>query len=199
MVRQVIAARLRVALAVGLATLLFASGCGRTPRESAEGQFASRVKSEFGLSLPCSLSWAESYPDAASGGVLVGARGDSLPWAWGPGATSLPVPPDAITHDPRAMTAWSDSVVQSIRRRAFVGAKHVADPGATALAIGSPAESLLIQVLWSAVMRDSVSMAVDGPQGKGLVAASVARMLEEQRTRVGKEAPLSPGQAAQGR
>jgi hypothetical protein len=157
------------------------------------------VKSEFGLSLPCSLAWAETYPDAASGGVLVGARGDSLPWAWGPGATSLPVPPDAITHDPSAMTAWSDSVVQSIRRRAFVGAKHVADPGATPLAIGSPAESLLIQVLWSAVMRDSVSMASHGPQGKGLVAASVVRMLEGQRTRVGKEAPLSPGQAALGR
>jgi hypothetical protein len=97
------------------------------------------------------------------------------------------------------MTAWSDSVVQAIRRRAFVGAKHVADPGATPLAIGSPAESLLIQVLWSAVMRDSVSMTIHGPQGKGLVAASVVRMLEEQRTRVGKEAPLSPGQAALGR
>ena len=194
-----IGARSRFASAVGLAALLCASGCGRAPRESAEGQLASRVKSEFGLSLPCSLAWAESYPDAASGGVLVGARGDSLPWAWGPGATPLPVPPDAITHDPRAMTAWSDSVVQAIRRRAFVGAKHVADPGATPLAIGSPAESLLIQALWSAVMRDSVSMAIHGPQGKGLVAASVVRMLEEQRTRVGKEAPPSSGQAALGR
>ena len=92
------------------------------------------------------------------------------------------------------MTAWSDSVVQAIRRRAYVGGRHVADPGATPLAIGSPAESLLIQLLWSAVMRDSLSMAIHGPQGKGLVAASVARMLEEQRTRVGKEPPLSPGQ-----
>jgi hypothetical protein len=188
--------RLHVAVALSLGTLLTgASGCGRAPRESAEGRLASRVKSEFGLSLPCSLAWAETYPDYAAGGVLVGARGDSLPWAWGPGATPPPVPPDAISRDPRAMAAWSDSVVQAIRRRAYVGGKRIADPGATPLAIGSPAESLLIQILWSAVMRDSVSMATHGPQGKGLVAASVVRMLEEQRTRVGKEPPLSPGQA----
>ena len=189
-----------VAVAVGLGALLLgASGCGHSPRESAERELVSRMKSEFGLSLPCSLGWAESYPDVASGGVLVGARGDSLRWAWGPGTTSLPVPPDAVTHDGRAMTAWSDSVVRSIRRRAFVGAEHVADPGARPLAIGSPAESLFIQLLWSAVMRDSVSMASHGPRGKGLVAASVARMLEEQRGRVGKEPTLSPGQAALGR
>jgi hypothetical protein len=186
-------ARLRVTVALSLGALLLgASSCGRTPRDSAEDELASRAKSEFGLSLPCSLAWAETYPDVAAGGVLVGARGDSLAWAWGPGATPMPVPPDAISRDPRAMTAWSDSVVQAIRRRAYVGGKHVADPGATPLAIGSPAESLLIQILWSAVMRDSVSMATHGPLGKGLVAASVVRMLEEQRARVGKEPPPSP-------
>lgn len=179
-------------LPVVLATLLLCVvGC--SPRR-VEDVFASRVKAELGLSPPCSLGWAESYPDLGSGGVLIDARGDSLPWAWGPGATPMPLPPDALTHDPRAMTAWSDSVLQSFRRHAFIGAKHVDDPGATPLAIGSPAESLFIQVLWTAVQRDSVSMKIHGPQGKGLVAASVVRMLEEQRTRVGQEPPLAPGQ-----
>jgi hypothetical protein len=100
-----------------------------------------------------------------------------------------PVPPEAITHDPGAMTAWSDSIAQSIRRRGYVGASQVTDPAARPLAIGSSAESLFIQVLWTAVMRDSVAMKTQGPRGKGLVAASVARMLETQRARVGKELP----------
>ena len=175
-----------IALAVWLAMLIVcAVGCGRSP--SAEDVLASRVKSEFGLSLPCSLAWAETAPDGSTmSGALIGARGDSLPWAWG-GAMTWPVPPDAITHDPRAMTAWSDSIAQSMRRRAYVGASHVNDPGATQLAIGSPAESVFIQVLWTAVMRDSVAMKTQGPRGKGLVAASVARMLETQRAQVGKE------------
>ncbi|HEX3112667.1 MAG TPA: hypothetical protein VHU20_05330, partial [Candidatus Eisenbacteria bacterium] len=79
------------------------------------------------------------------------------------------------------MTAWSDSIAQSIRRRGYVGASQVTDPAARPLAIGSSAESLFIQVLWTAVMRDSVAMKTQGPRGKGLVAASVARMLETQR------------------
>jgi hypothetical protein len=160
-------------------------GCGRGSRP--EDVFASRVKSEFGLSLPCSLAWAETAPDGSSmNGVLIGTRGDSLPWAWG-GAMTWPVPPDAITHDPRAMTAWSDSIAQSIRRRGYVGAAQVTDPAAKPLAIGSPAESVFIQVLWTAVMRDSVAMKTEGPRGKGLVAAGVARMLETQRAQVGPE------------
>jgi len=58
-----------------------------------------------------------------------------------------------------------------------------------AWSIGGPAESVVIQVLWTAVMRDSVAMKTHGPRGKGLVAASVARMLETQRAQVGKESP----------
>ena len=165
-------------------------GCGGSPR--AEDLLASRVKSELGLSLPCSLSWAETAPDGSTmSGVLVGARGDSLPWAWG-GAIAWPAPPASITQDGRAMTAWSDSVAQSIRRHAYVGASRVDDPAAHALDIGSHAESLFIQVLWTAVMRDSVAMKTQGPRGKGLVAASVARMLEAQRAQVGRESPSTP-------
>jgi hypothetical protein len=74
---------------------------------------------------------------------------------------------------------------------AFVGAGRVDDPAAHKLDIGSPAESLFIQVLWTAVLRDSVAMK-QGPRGKGLVAASVARMLETQRAQVGKETPSTP-------
>jgi hypothetical protein len=99
------------------------------------------------------------------------------------------LPPDAITRDPAAMNAWADSVVQSVRRHAFVGAKHFSDTGATPLPIGSPEESLFVQLLWSAVMRDSVSMSKRGPEGKGLMASYVARMLETQRARVGRESP----------
>lgn len=169
--------------------LLIALGCERSPR--AEDLLASRVKSEWGLSLPCSLSWAETAIDGSSmRGAIVGARGDSLPWAWGSTANPWPVPPGEITRDPSAMTAWSDSVAQAIRRHAFVGASRIDDPGAHALAIGSSAESLFIQVLWTAVMRDSVAMKTQGPRGKGLVAAAVARMLETQRAQVGKESAL---------
>jgi hypothetical protein len=99
----------------------------------------------------------------------------------------MPLPPDEITHDPKAMSAWADSVIQSTRRRAFVGAKHFSDPAGTALAIGSPAESLFVRLLWASVERDSVSMAKHGPQGKGLMAAYVVRMLETQRARMAPE------------
>lgn len=186
-----------VRLTMGLTVLLLcAATCGRSPRQLAEHEFASRVKSTFGLSLPCSLAWCDSYLDGGSvGGVLVGAQADSLRWAWGPGSTPMPLPPDAIMRDPAAMNAWGDSVAQSIRRRAFVGAKEFSDPGATPLPIGSPEESLFVQLLWTAVMRDSVSMSKRGPEGKGLMAAYVARMLETQRARVGKESPAARGQA----
>jgi hypothetical protein len=107
----------------------------------------------------------------------------------------MPLPPDAITRDPTAMSAWADSVIQSIRRRAFVGAKHFSDTGATPLPIGSSEESLFVHLLWTAVMRDSVSMSKRGPEGKGLKAAYVVRMLEAQRARVGKESPAAHGQA----
>lgn len=185
-------ARSLSALVLGLATLTFgASACARDPHELAQREFASKVKSTFGLALPCSLAWCEAYPGEWSvGGALAGVRGDSLQWAWGPGATQLPLPPESITQDPGAMTAWADSVTKSIRRHAFIGVKHFSDPGAKPLAIGSPEESLFVHVLWAAVMRDSVSMKTHGPRGKGLMAAYVARTLEEQRARVGTEAAL---------
>lgn len=187
-------------LAVALAGLVFgAPACGRSTRESAESQVTTRVRSAFGFSMPCSLAWCELVPDGGSiGGVLAGARGDSLLWAWGPGSTPTPLPPEAIRSDGRAMTAWSDSVLQSFRRRAFIGATRFSDASATPLGIGSSEESLFVQTLWSAVMRDSVSMKVHGPQGKGLQAAYVVRMLEAQRARVGNEPPPTRDQAQSG-
>ena len=107
----------------------------------------------------------------------------------------MPLPPDAIARDPGAMGVWGDSVAQSFRRRAFVGASHYSDPGATPLPIGSPAESLFVRLLWATVEKDSVAMSKQGPQGKGLMAAYVVRMLETQRARVGKESPAAPGNA----
>ena len=183
--------------ALGVAALsLFLSGCVKSSSPPAESEFASKVKSTFGLSLPCSLAWCDWHPGWESvGGVLVGAQGDSLPWAWGPGTTPVPVPPEAIARDTKAMSAWGDSVLQSSRRRAFIGATHFSSPDAKPLTIGSPEESLFVRLLWTTVERDSVAMSKHGPQGKGLMAAYVVRMLETQRARVGKDSTPTPGDA----
>jgi len=172
-------------------TLLLASiplACNYNGRTVAERQFAARVQSTLGISLPCTLAWCSPYLDGGSfGGVLVGAKGDSLPWAYGHGMIPPPATPSSIRHDRARVDAWEDSIVQSAPRLAYVGAKHYRESGAMPLAIGSPAESLFIRVLWKAADGDTVGTPLPGEQpspgrqAKRLIAANIARSLERQR------------------
>ena len=167
-------------------------GCNRDGRSVAERQFATRVQATLGISLPCSLAWCGPYLDGGSfGGVLVGANGDSLPWAYGHRMIPFPAIPSAIRHDEARVDAWSDSIVQSVPRLSYIGAKHYQEPGARALAVGSSAESLFIQVLWKAADGDTVGTPLPGEQpspgrqAKRLIAANIARALERQRAGLG--------------
>ena len=74
---------LGVALCFGV-ILAFLPACERDTFSTAERELSARLESTFGISLPCSLSWCDSYMDGGTvGGLLIDAKGDSLKWAWG--------------------------------------------------------------------------------------------------------------------
>jgi len=179
-----------VALCICISAILsIAAACTRDPRTVADRQFATRVKTTFGISLPCSLRSCGSYLDGGSvGGFVVDRRGDSLLWAWSPLVPGLPglgrlsreasVPRDRLN-------AWTDSVLLATPFPAYIGVTHYRNAGGKPLPIGGSAESLFIQLLWYVVGADSEF--TSGFQKKPL-AASVARAL--QRQRAGKTALL---------
>jgi hypothetical protein len=168
------------------ALLLLLAGCAHDSRRSADRLFAARIKSTFELSLPCSLLWCDSYLDGGSvGGVIVDARKDTLMWAWrglaGMHIPAPPVPNSAPNYRPRLL-AWKDSLLRSIPCPAFIGAKHYREPGARPLAVGSPQESLFIQLFGSAIGADTVFDYSLHKRQKGPMAAGVLRALRRQRS-----------------
>lgn len=185
----------RHALCFLVAILLLTTTCTRDPRSVADRQLAIRVKTTFGISLPCSLAWCARYLDGGSvGGVFVGAERDTLKWSWDGAMREMPDVPGSIRHDPNRLNAWADSVVEAVPRLAYFGASHFRAPGARPLTVGSSSESLFIQLLWSAIGADSVFIPPPGKRDKNPMAASVARAL--QRQRAGEHALQSGAQSS---
>jgi hypothetical protein len=169
--------------------LTLSQGCVHDkPQES---RFAARIGSTFGLSLPCSLVSGGIHLDGGSMGViLLGAKGDSLAVAWS-GTFRMPEPPTSILHDRPRLKVWADSIVNAQEMPAYVGADWFRAPGAVPIAIGSPKESLLIDILRSCAGRDSSSsfnpllgaMAGHSYPPPAFFAWRIIRFLEEQRAR----------------
>ena len=164
--------------------LVFVTACERDPRSIARRQLSARLESTFGISLPCSLRWCDSYLDGGSvGGLVVDRKGDSLQWAWsplvpGPGlgrrSREASIPRDRLN-------AWADSILLATPHPVYVGATYYRAAGAKPLPIAGPAESLFIQLLWQAVGADSVFRDGSLSRRKRPLAASVARCLQRQR------------------
>jgi hypothetical protein len=155
---------------------------GCDSRSLAERQLSVRTEAVFGISVPCSLGWCESYLDGGSvGGVLIDAKGDSLQWAWDGAGRSAPGSWEAFHRDRVGFEAWVDSALNSAPRLAHIGGKHFRAPGVQALEVGSTRESLFVQLLWVAVGADSVFRDTVWSSHKRPRAARVARILEKQR------------------
>ena len=170
-------------MALGVVVALVAS-CER-PLTAAERLLSIRLKSTFGISLPCSLGWCGSYMDGGTTGGLIVGREDSLKFAMGrlrrPGKI-----PKSIRYDSVRVRAWEDSFLRYPPTLAYVGVDHWSDPGGRPLLVGSPEESLLIRLLWYVAGADSVPQGrVDEEpdrSGQRFRASNVARALERQRS-----------------
>jgi hypothetical protein len=170
-------------IVVGLGVLLaFVTACERGPRSIAERHLATRIKSTFGISLPCSLRWCDSYLDGGSvGGVVVDRKGDSLQWASSPLMPGLGSRSRAAGIARDRLNAWVDSILLATPFPVYVGVTYYRAAGAKPLPIGGSAESLFIQLLWQAVGADSVFKDASRSHRKRPLAASVARCLQRQR------------------
>jgi hypothetical protein len=120
------------------------------------------------------------------GGRLISAQGKTLLFTWD-GAMRGPrwPPPEPIRKDARRvkawMDAWEDSVSMVRPRLGYIHAEYPANPGAVPLPVGSSEESLLIEVLRSAVARET-SATMSASERRKLEAASyVVAALQRQR------------------
>lgn len=171
---------------VGSATLLtlggilvFFSAC--QIQTAAERQLSTHLRSTFGMSLPCSLVWCDSYLDGGSmGGLIVDREADSLKWAWSALVPDLFSRARGADQHGARLEAWSDSVLSHTPHPVYIGIKYYRDAGGRPIGIGSPAESLFIQLLWYVVGSDSEFTHADYKRPR---AASVARALQRQRAR----------------
>lgn len=167
--------RLRRIVFGTVASLIFLS-C----QSDADRQLSTRLKSTFGISLPCSLRWCDSYMDGGSvGGIVVDRRGDSLQWAWSPLVPGLGRRAQEASVPRDRLNAWVDSVLLATPFPVYVGVTYYRNPGGRPLPIEGSAESLFIQLLWHVVGADSEL--TEEPDHKRPLAASVARALQRQR------------------
>jgi hypothetical protein len=171
--------------------LLMLPSCATDPASIAQRQLSARVKSTFGIALPCKLGSCGSYLDGGSiGGTLIGADGDTLKWAWDGAMREFPNIPKAIRGDSRRVNAWADSIAWAMPRQIYVGATYFRSPKARALAMGSSAESLFISTLESCAGLDSSAVSPPSPMSPGRRAWSVLFFIK--KSRASRAAPAQP-------
>jgi hypothetical protein len=162
----------RSLLALSIAAALAGCSPSKSPQPAVQAEridpvLAGRAQVLLGISLPCTLLTAVSYLDGgAAGGTLRGARGELLKFAFGPTGTKPTQPPDTTSK----------------QYQAFVGADYPTKPGATPLGVGTPAESVLIDVLRTAVLRERRGATTPTQNPSAATAAGVITILERQRS-----------------
>jgi len=134
------------------------------------------------VSLPCTLITAVTYLDGGvAGGSMGGAKGEVLKFAFGPTRMTPAAKADTIYY-PATGQLVVDTVSTSKQYQAYVGADYPTKPGATPLGIGTAAESVFIDVLQTAVLRERRGTTDPHQNPAAATAAGVITILERQRS-----------------
>ena len=113
----------------------------------AQRQFAERVKSALGISLPCTVR-CDDNGRGLTDGALIGANKDTLRWSWDGLEGRQRVPTPRVGEGKARYHARVDS---------FLGyPPHPVHVNGRVLALNSPAESVFIEALWSAIGKDTI-------------------------------------------
>lgn len=167
--------------------------CDAAPKQPTAGsRFARRVRAEFGVTMPCSLSMCEGNLDGGtvSCQILGAGPGESIEFSLPARLVVIPSPPPWIRADRARLNAWADSIVAAAHAKPnplYIGRTYYALPGAVPVPIGSAKESLLIELLRTAPSRPE-SFGTPAIRARAEQAAlRVAGTLEEQRARLGRK------------
>jgi hypothetical protein len=172
-----------------VAILVVLAGCteSKPPEQAVQAEYvdpvlAARAQSLLGVSLPCTLITAVTYLDGGvAGGSLGGAKGEVLKFAFG-STVNPPPPPTDTTFYPATGELVVDTLSTTKQYQAFVGADYPTKPGATPLGMGTAAESVFIDVLRSAAVRERKGTADPHQNSGAATAASIVTILERQRS-----------------
>ena len=176
----------RLLVAVLLASALAGCSQSKPPQPAAQAEridpiLAARAQALLGVSLPCTLLTAVSYLDGGSaGGTLRGAKGEVLKFAFGPAGTKPAQPADTVYYPATGQLAVD--TLGAKQYQAFVGADYPTKPGATPLGVGTAAESVFIDVVRIAVLRERRGTTTPTQNPAAATAAGVITILERQRS-----------------
>jgi hypothetical protein len=172
-----------------LVALIASAGCtqSKPPDPVVQAEYvdpilAARAQSLLGVSLPCTLITAVTYLDGGvAGGSLGGANGEVLKFAFG-STKNPPPPPTDTTYYPATGELKVDTLSTTKQYQAFVGADYPTKPGATPLGVGTAAESVFIDVLRAAAVRERKGTTDPHQNSGAATAASIVTILERQRS-----------------
>jgi len=113
----------------------------------AQRQLDDRAKSTLGISIPCIVR-CDDNGRGLTEGALIGAHKDTLRWTWDGIEGRLGIPKARSGEGAVAYQARVDSFLAY--------PPHLVHVRGRALPLNSPAESVFIEVLWSAIGKDTV-------------------------------------------
>jgi hypothetical protein len=169
--------------------LVVLAGCtqSKPPEQAVQAEYvdpvlAARAQSLLGVSLPCTLITAVTYLDGGvAGGSLGGAKGEVLKFAFG-STLNPPAAPMDTSFYPATGELVVDTLSTTKQYQAFVGADYPTKTGATPLGMGTAAESVFIDVLRAAVVRERKGSTDPHRNSGAATAASIVTILERQRS-----------------
>lgn len=137
---------------IALMLLIAQCSCARHEPTMAQQRLAERAKSALGISIPCTVR-CDDNGRGLTEGALIGVHRDTLLWSWDGIEDRLGIP------KPRA---GEDAVRYQARVDSFLAyPPHLVHVRGRILPLNSPAESAFIEVLWSAIGKDTVWQATN--------------------------------------
>src|SRR5262249_56816159 len=127
--------------------IIFQCSCARRQQTMAQRQLAERAKSTLGISIPCTVR-CDDNGRGLTEGALIGAHKDTLLWSWDDSDGRQQIPRRRVGEEGPRYQARVDSFLGYPPKLVHVNGR--------ALPLNSPAESVFIEILWSAIGKDTV-------------------------------------------